>query len=278
MEDIGIIALLLIVINSVITYKGLTEYAVFEAYKFDVDKILIAKDYQRMISSGFLHINWWHFGFNMLSFYSFSHSLELLVGPFQFLLIYFASLVGGNLFALYVHRNHGDYTAVGASGAVCGIIFAAVALIPGVDMGIIGIPISIPGWIYAILFVTLTIWGIKSGKGNIGHEAHLGGALIGVLTGILLMPNAIFENYFVISIIVMPTLVFIYLIVTRPEILLTDVPIFSKPKEKHTIDQDYNLKRTEKQNDLDIILDKIKTKGIDSLTKEEKKRLEDYSK
>lgn len=278
MEDIGIVALLLIIINSVVTYKGLTEYAVMQAYTFDVDKILIGKDWQRMISSGFLHVNWWHFGFNMLSFYSFSNQLESFVGAFNFLLIYFASLVGGNLFALYVHRNHGDYTAVGASGAVCGIVFGSVALIPGMELGLIGIPIYIPAWIYAILFVGLTIFGIKSGKDNIGHEAHLGGALVGVLTALLIMPEAIFENYFVIAILVLPTIAFIYLIVTKPEILLTNAPIFNKPKETFSIDQNFNRKKTEEKSDLDSLLDKIQAEGMDSLTTEERRRLEEYSK
>src|ERR1700754_1606836 len=130
MTDTGIIGLILIIANFAISYKGFTNEAFFDRYKFEVDKILINKDYKRLVTSGFLHVSWSHLIFNMISLYFFS-GVESYLGSGRFLIIYFSSLVGGELLSLLVHKNHGEYSSVGASGAICGIIFAAIAILPG---------------------------------------------------------------------------------------------------------------------------------------------------
>src|SRR4051794_16502472 len=104
MSETGIICLLLIAANIFISYKGFTNKSFFESYSFKIDPILVKKDYIRMISSGFLHVGWVHLLFNMFSLYAFSAALEFYLGPLRFLLVYFISLSGGNLFALYIHR------------------------------------------------------------------------------------------------------------------------------------------------------------------------------
>ncbi|WP_370003750.1 rhomboid family intramembrane serine protease, partial [Winogradskyella sp.] len=216
MEYLGIASLLVIIANLIVSYKGFSNNLFFDNYKFNVDKVLISKDYKRLISSGFLHADWMHLIFNMASLYFFSALLENKIGPTLFFLIYFISLIGGNLFALYIHRNHGDYSAIGASGAVSGIIFASIALYPGLGVGFIILPFSIPSWIYGILFVVYSIYGIKTKRDNIGHEAHLGGAIIGLIVALIIQPIAFFNNYITILLITIPTLVFMYLIITKP--------------------------------------------------------------
>lgn len=278
MTDIGIIGLLLIIVNIVFSYKGFTNAQFFEGYKFQVDRVLINKDYIRLISSGFLHVNWIHLIFNMISLYAFSGLLEIQLGGFYFLLIYFAALIGGDLLALFVHRHHGDYSAVGASGAVCGIIFASIALFPGIGIGFFGLPFSIPSWLYGILYVGYSIYGIKSDKDNIGHESHLGGALVGMLLAIMIQPTALLANYLTILIITVPTMLFIYLIITRPQFLLINNQFFRKQKKYYNVDHEYNEAIVNKQKELDKLLDKINRKGIDSLSKKEKAKLEEYSK
>lgn len=270
--------MVLILANLVVSYKGFKDKSFFDGHKFQVDKILIDKDYKRLVTSGFLHANWSHLIFNMISLYLFSSLLEQKVGVIYFMLIYFTSLVGGNLLALFVHKEHGDYAAIGASGAVCGIIFASIALFPKMGMGFIMLPISIPSWIYGLLYVGYSIYGIKSQKGNIGHEAHLGGALIGMLIAIVLHPNAMVENYITISIITIPTLIFIYLIVMKPHILLVDSYNFKNRKPALDMDHEYNENKVNQQKELDKLLDKISRKGIDGLSKKERQRLDRYSK
>ena len=158
-----------------------------------------------LFSSGFLHTSWWHFGFNMIALTSFSWSLEMLFGVWKFLFIYFASLIGGGLLALYIHRNHGDYSAVGASGAISGVIMSSILLFPTVPIHFIFMPpeLGVPGWFFGLLFILVSIFGIKKQIGNIGHEAHLGGAITGTTITLFFIP---FEqiNWWVTAALILP--------------------------------------------------------------------------
>ncbi len=277
MTDTGIAGLILIIINIAFSYKGFINDSFFEGYKFEVDKILVQKDYKRLITSGFLHVNWTHLIFNMISLLAFSGIIEHDLGVVRFLIVYFTSLLGGDLLSLFVHRNHGDYSAVGASGAVCGIIFAAIALFPGMDINFFFLPVSIPGWIYGVAYVLYSIYGIRSNKDNIGHEAHLGGALIGMTVALLMEPSAFAENYQTILIITVPTIAFICLIITKPQILFIDNFYFKTHKKYYSVDHKYNAEKKAKQKEIDLILDKIGKTGMGSLTRKEKEKLEEYS-
>jgi len=279
MNYIGLIVLFLIMVNVFFTYKGLKNREVFEGLSFSVDSILLYKEYKRLITSGFLHVNWLHLFFNMYALLTFSISLELVIDGEQYIFVYFTSLIGGSLFSLFIYRNHGDYTAVGASGAVCGIIFASIALIPGLSVSMFFLPFHIPGWLFGILFVAYSIYGIRSRRDNIGHEAHLGGALIGMTAAILVHPVALLENYITIAVIVVPSVLFIYLIITRPYILLVDNLFYKKHPRMHVahIDHSYNLDKAELQRQVDTILEKVSKKGMKSLTKKEKDLLYRHS-
>jgi hypothetical protein len=140
------------------------------------------------------------------------------------------------------------------------------------------LPISIPGWIYALLYVLFSIYAIRSQKNNIGHDAHLGGALIGMILALIINPSALINNYGKILLILVPTIVFIYLIITRPSILLVDNLFYKTHRDFYSIDHQYNSERADQQQEIDRILDKINKKGIGSLNKKEKETLKAYSK
>ncbi len=273
----SIIGLIIIIANVAFSYKGFTNNLFFEGYKFEVDKILINKEYKRLITCGFLHVSWTHLVFNMISLYFFSGNIQVFLGGFQYLIIYFTSLVGGNLLSLLVHRQHGDYSSVGASGAVCGIIFASIALFPGFNIGFFGLPFSIPGWFYGIAYVLYSIYGIRSNKNNIGHDAHLGGALIGMIVALLLNPSAFADNYPAILFISIPAIIFITMIIAAPHFLLIDNFFFKKQQNYYSVDHKYNVEKSIQQTEIDNILDKINKKGMGSLTKKEKDLLKEYS-
>ena len=281
MENGSVIGMILALFTSLVSYKALRDREFFEAYLFDVDRILIDRDYKRLISSGFLHISWFHLLFNMIALLSFSDEMEFQFGAGRFLILYFASMVGGNLFALYVHRQHGDYRAAGASGAISGIIMAFIVLFPSAKISFILIPVEFPAWLMGVAFVGVSIFGIKSQLGNIGHEAHLGGAVIGVLLTILMRPDVLQQNLWIILAILIPSIAFIWLIVRNPSVLLIDRywgEGFEGIKRKvKDIQQPPPPKYYSKEEELDELLDKIRRKGVDSLSSKEKKRLDELS-
>jgi membrane associated rhomboid family serine protease len=272
-EGIKGLSLLIIIVNVLISYKGFRDTFFFEKYKFEVDGILIGKQYNRILSSGFLHTGWLHLIFNMMAFYSFSFTVGQNLGLLNIVIIYFGSLIAGNLFALYIHRNHGDYSAVGASGAVSGIIFSSIIMYPETPIGLVFIDAGIPGWVFGIVYILISIYGIKSKTGNIGHEAHLGGAIAGILISLVLEPSILQSHPLVITAFLLPFVLFLFLVVTRPEFLLID-NYFSYRVKRYKLEQGQDLTHEE---ELDALLDKINKRGIDSLSKFEKKRLEELS-
>ena len=215
MSQLGTVGFIIVITNFLCSYIGFKDFTFFERYKFQISKIRIDKNYVRMLSSGFLHVNWSHLLFNMFSFYSFASIIERGIGSTYFSLIYFISLLGGNFFALVIHKNRPKYSAVGASGAVSGIIFAAIALFPEIRISLLFIPIGIPSWLFGLLFISYTIYGIKSNRDTIGHEAHLGGAVLGMLTSILLYPNVIIVNFIPIALTLAPTFIFLSVFVFK---------------------------------------------------------------
>jgi hypothetical protein len=185
-------------------------------------------------------------------------------------------MIGGDLLALFIHRHHGDYSAVGASGAISGVIFASIALFPGIHVGAILLPISVPGWLFGVLYVLYSIYGIRSKKDNIGHEAHLGGAFVGIVTALLFYPAAAINNIFTIAVILIPMALFTWVIITKPQFLLVDNYWF-KNQYNYTVDDRYNVQKKNTQQEVDRILDKISKKGLNSLSRKEREVLEDYS-
>lgn len=270
-----LVTLLLVAITSFVSYKGLKNSFFQDRYAFDVDKILVQKEYTRFITSGFLHNSWMHLIFNMLALLIFGSSLEPVIGPLSFLLVYFGSLIGGGLLELLIHKGHGDHTSVGASGAVNGIIFASIALFPDMGIGLFFLPLSIPAWAFGLAYVIFSIYGIKARWGNSGHAAHLGGAIVGMLIALALYPEAFAANYLPILLIALPTIAFIILLIYKPSFLLTTS--FKREKPKRNIDHEFNYRRTQQQADIDSILEKIHKRGMKSLTREEKEALEKYS-
>lgn len=83
MESTSFVTLLIIAINAIVSYRGFSNSSLFNRYAFDVERILVHKEYSRLVTSGFVHADWMHLGFNMLSFYSFSNSLEFHIGPLK---------------------------------------------------------------------------------------------------------------------------------------------------------------------------------------------------
>lgn len=204
------ITTIIIAITAIVTYMGLSNLAFFEKYKFNISAIKAGEQY-RMITSGFLHADWFHFAFNMFSFWSFANFLIQEFSTVNFLLIYFGSMAIGSLLTYFIHKEEPFYSAIGASGAVMGIIYCAILLYPDNSILLFG-AVPIPGYIFAFLYLAYSVYGMKGRYDNIGHTAHLGGAVGGLLFTLLLRPDLFETRLFFIGILLVPIAVLIYLV------------------------------------------------------------------
>lgn len=193
------IIILLIVANVLVSMKGFKDAVFFDTYKFQVQKILNG-DKLRMITSGFLHADWMHLGFNMYALYLFGKVVQLNFGVLNFAIIYFGSLLAGSMYSLYQHKSKPYYSAVGASGAVSGIVFSSIILRPEMELMMLPIPIPLPGYVFGIGYLLYSIYGMKNQVGNIGHSAHLGGAIGGYVLTLLFQPSVIANSLLMIAV------------------------------------------------------------------------------
>ncbi|MCW5515347.1 rhomboid family intramembrane serine protease [Muriicola sp. Z0-33] len=196
----------IIAANVLLSLKGFNDAAFFDRYKFQIGPIK-AGQRERMFSSGFLHVDFSHLFLNMFTLYFFADVVIHWFGPIKFLIIYTISLVGGSLLALFFHKDEPFYSAVGASGAVTGILYAAILLQPDMQLGIMFIPIPIPAYILGILYMVYSIYGMKTRVGNIGHTAHFGGAIGGYITTLLFLPNLLVTETLMVILLAIPILI-----------------------------------------------------------------------
>lgn len=201
---------IIIAVTALVTYVGLSDFSFFEKYKFNISAVKYGQQY-RMLTSGFLHADWFHFIFNMYSFWTFANFLTREFNTMNFLLIYFGSMLLGSLLTYYIHKNESYYSAVGASGAVTGIIFCAILLYPEIEL-LLFFAIPIPGFLFAVLYLGYSIYGMKGRFDNIGHTAHLGGAIGGLVLTLFLRPDLFESRVLFIGILLIPIAVLIYLV------------------------------------------------------------------
>lgn len=191
--------------NVLFSIKGFNDESFFRKYEFHVGSIR-AGEHLRMVSSAFLHADIVHLAFNMIALYSFAPVVTETLGNLTFLLIYAGSLIFGSLLTMVFHGNEYNYRAVGASGAVTGIIYSAILLYPDMTIGIFGI-IPMPAYIFGIAYLLYSIYGMKSRTDNIGHTAHFGGAIGGYIITLLKYPILFEENTFMVILLAIPIII-----------------------------------------------------------------------
>ncbi len=205
MENIHFATLAIIIANVIISLRGFKDFSFFEKYKFNIGSIRRGEQI-RMLSSGFLHADISHLLFNMLTLYFFADIVIVSIGFVKFLLIYLASLLVGNFLSFYFHKDEYHYSAIGASGAVMGVLYSAILFYPEMSLYLFFIPIPIPAWIFGIMYLLYSIYGMKKSLGNIGHDAHFGGALAGYVLTLLFAPNIVNTQLWIVLLLAVPLL------------------------------------------------------------------------
>jgi membrane associated rhomboid family serine protease len=159
-----------------------------------------------MFSSGFLHADFPHLIFNMLTLYFFAPVVIEYLGDFSFALIYVGSLIFGSLLTMLLHKNDYSYRAVGASGAVTGVLYSAILLQPDMMLGLFFI-IPIPAYLFGILYLMYSIYGMKAKNDNIGHTAHFGGAIGGYVITLIKDPQLFVDHTLMVVLLAIPIVI-----------------------------------------------------------------------
>lgn len=203
--SVNSVAILIIGLNIFFSYKGFRDRIFFNKYKFSPMHINMGEKI-RYISSGFLHVDTTHLIVNMFTLYFFVDAVIFRVGEINFLIIYFTSLIFGNWLTYRFNSNNINYSAVGASGAVMGIVYSAILLNP--EMTLLFFILPMPGYLFGLGYLFYSIYSMKKVNDNIGHEAHLGGAIAGFFSTIFISPAVVFTNLFTVLILLIPIVYF----------------------------------------------------------------------
>jgi len=205
MGDLNLVTLIVIGINVLISMKGFNDYSFFEKYKFNTGAVRRGEQI-RILSSGFLHVSTAHLFFNMFTLYFFAPIVVTMLGNWEFVIIYLGSLILGNLLSYYFHKDEYHYSAVGASGAVSGVLYSAILLRPDMDL-LLFFAIPMPAYIFGIGYLLYSIYGMRANNDNIGHDAHFGGAVGGYVITLLMAPILLQINTLMVGLLAIPIIV-----------------------------------------------------------------------
>lgn len=204
-NNFNIIIGAIIAANVIFSMRGFKDVAFFNKFKFNIGQIRSGENI-RYLSSGFLHVDTSHLIFNMLTFFFFAPVIVAYMGDIKMAVIYFVSLLLGNIFSFFYHKDELHYSAVGASGAVMGILYAAILLNPDMTL-LLFFVLPIPAWLFGIAYLGYSIYGMKSQRDNVGHDAHIGGAVAGYVLTLAFFPHLLQTNLWIVLLLALPILI-----------------------------------------------------------------------
>lgn len=184
------ITLILVIITCIISITGFSRQNVIEDMIFYPPAISRRQQYYRFITHGFIHADGIHLAFNMLALYSFGEGLETVfgfscvfgkMGKLYFLLLYFTGLIVASLPDHFKYRDSYHFRSLGASGAVSAVVFSMILFFPQSPIGLLFLPLKIPGYIFAIIYLAVSVYLDKRGDSRINHSAHFWGAAYGIV-------------------------------------------------------------------------------------------------
>lgn len=194
------ITLILIVVTGLVSWMAFNNPKLLERLILWPPAIDRRKQYDRLVTHGFIHADFGHLLFNMITLYFFGSQIERLFLPYigwiGFVLFYLSAIVVAILPTYLRHRHDAQYRSLGASGAVSAVLFAFILVDPWSKIYIFLIPIGIPAVVFGALYIGYSIWMDKRGSDNVNHSAHLWGAGYGVLFTLIMEPSvaAVFVN------------------------------------------------------------------------------------
>ncbi len=195
------IVLFIIILTGILSLFAWKRHDIFNKLLLRPYDVVHKKQYQQIITHGFLHANWGHLIINMLVFWSFGSVLIQYfkivwneLGNLMFLLLYLSAIVISSLYGILKNKNNPYYSAVGASGATSAIVFSSIFFDPWNKIYFFGV-LPIPGIVFGIIYLIYSYRMAKRGKDNIGHDAHFWGAVYGFAFPLLFKPE-LWEHFY----------------------------------------------------------------------------------
>jgi membrane associated rhomboid family serine protease len=189
------ITTIIIILTSLISIAALNNSRLMESLIFWPPAINVRHQYYRFVTCGLIHADMMHLLFNMVTLYFFGRALEnyymgiLGLQHYYYPILYFAALIAANIPTYIKKREAYNYRSLGASGAVCAVLFAYILMRPWDTIYLFFI--KMPAIIYALLFLGYSIYMSRKGGDNVNHDAHLWGALFGILFTICVHPDVV---------------------------------------------------------------------------------------
>ena len=186
------ITFMLIAINTVVSLMALygSPHLLEKGY-LKPYRVVREHTWYELFTSGFLHANFGHLFVNMFTLYFFGSIMEQILGPLYFLGLYLTALIVAGIPSVIKFKNNPNYATLGASGAVGGVLFAYIFLFPLESIYLFLIPIPIPAFIFGVLYLIYSMYESKQARGKVNHEAHIAGAVWGILYLLIFVPNTI---------------------------------------------------------------------------------------
>jgi len=181
------ITIIIVIITCLVSIGGFNNYKIIEDLIFYPPAITKRNQWYRFFSCGLIHADPGHLIFNMIALYLFGRSVEAQFvdifndkGKAFYLLMYVLALAVSLLPTFFRNKDNYHYRSLGASGAVSAVIFAGLLIAPYQEVFIFFIPIGIPGFIFAPLYLFISVLMQRRGGDNVNHSAHIWGALFGL--------------------------------------------------------------------------------------------------
>jgi membrane associated rhomboid family serine protease len=182
-------AAIILTLTIVISVIGLLSRKVLEKAILRPQVIAQGNAYATLLTSGFVHADFGHLIFNLITYYSFAFPLDRAIGDLRFEILYFSAMLVGNLGTCIKHRNEPNYASLGASGAILGVLFASIVYFPRQKLLMLPIPIPIPAPLFAVAYLAFSWYSSGRSRDHINHDAHIFGALTGLVFVLVTAPE-----------------------------------------------------------------------------------------
>ncbi|HZF96833.1 MAG TPA: rhomboid family intramembrane serine protease [Pseudoxanthomonas sp.] len=187
------ITLVLIAVTCLVSWMAFNNRALADRLILWPPAIDRHRQYDRLVTYGFIHADFMHLLFNMITLFFFGRLIEQLmaqlVGVWVFPLFYVSALVVSILPTYLKNQRNPNYLSLGASGGVSAVLFAFVMVAPWELIFVFFIPL--PAVLFAVLYVGYSLWMDRRGGDRINHSAHLAGAAYGVIFMLTMRPQVL---------------------------------------------------------------------------------------